>query len=601
MGKAGFRHFLLLAVGALALAAPAVAGAAGVGQARVAKAGAVPAATGKEAQSGSGIAVQARPKLIVAISVDQFSGNLFEAWRGRFTAGLKRLGNEGIVYANGYQTHGATETCPGHSTLLTGRHPKNTGIIANGWYDVTEGRDVYCMEDAAMRPAHDPEAEATEGRSTRNLKVSTLGDWLKAQSPKSRVIAVSGKDRGALNMGGHKADAAFWFASGYGFTTSVPAGQPGEAALAPLAGFNRALQADWRANPPMWTYADPQCRALEAEWQFGEQHWRSQVPPASWTSGSPEVVLKSQYPVSPLLDAITLDAARTLIDHYKLGRGEAADLLAVSLSATDLIGHRYGTAGPEMCDQMVRLDQVLGAFLNDLEKLGVPVMVVLSADHGGIDFPERLAKQGYGAAGRLAPRPWMAEVNAQVRQQLGLDWDPLTTTDGGTDINQIYVVDRSGKRPPADVRERVLKAAVPLINGRPDVEAAYSLETLLATRVDRAKPVDELSLQERFALSTDKERSGDISVAFRPYQQFKIARPDRTLTGHGTVWNYDRRVPILFWWPGVAPQERPLPVPTVDIAPTLAHVLGLQPDEPLDGQCRDLADFGTGLCKATLP
>ncbi len=376
----------------------------------------------------------------------------------------------------------------------------------------------------------------------------------------------------------------------------MPAGQSGEAALAPLAAFNTALRADWKANPPQWTYADEQCRALEASWTFGEQVWRSQVPPLTWGEDNAEASGKGQYSVSPLLDAATLDAARALIDHYKLGQDEATDLLAISLSATDLIGHRYGTAGPEMCDQMVRLDRMIGAFLTDLEKLGVPVMVVLSADHGGLDFPERLVTQGYETAGRMAGRAWLADINAQLRQTLKQDWNPLTASSGGANISQISVVDRAGKRPPADVRARVLKAAVPLINSRADVDAAYDLETLLATPVDRARPADELTLQERFALSTDKERSGDITVAFRPYQQYWPARPGRSVTGHGTVWNYDRRVPILFWWPGITPQERPLPMPTVDIAPTLAHVLGLQPEQPLDGQCRDLADFGTGSC-----
>lgn len=585
MGKRVLRHFLLAAAGAAVLAAPVMAADPGAPGEAAVKTGAVTTA-----------AVQPQPKLVVAVSIDQFSGNLFEAWRGRFTAGLGRLGNGGITYANGYQTHGATETCPGHSTLLTGRHPSKTGIIANGWYDVAAGRDVYCMEDTAMRPAHNPQAEASEGRSARNLRVSTLGDWLKAQSPSSRVVAVSGKDRGALNMAGHKADAAFWYAAGYGFTTSVPAGQPGAAALVPLAAFNRSLQESWRANPPVWTYADAQCRALEADWTFGETVWRSQLPPVTWEAAKGVENLKAHYAASPFLDEATLAAARELIRHYKLGQGEAVDLLAVSLSATDYIGHRYGTAGPEMCDQMVRLDRMMGAFLKDLEAMGVPVMVVLSADHGGLDFPERLVTQGYSTAGRLPPLPWLAEVNGQLRRQLGLDWDPLTTTDEGGDINQIYVVDRAGKRPAAAVRQRVLKAAVPLIGQRRDVTAAYDLETLLATKVNRAKPVDELSLQERLALSTDKERSGDITVSFGPYQQYKTARPGRMLTGHGTVWNYDRRVPILFWWPGIQPQERPLSVPTVDIAPTLAHVLGLRPDGEVDGQCRDLADFGTGPC-----
>lgn len=543
-------------------------------------------------------ALMPRPKLVVAISIDQFSSNLFGQWRSRYTAGLKRLGSEGIVYANGYQTHGATETCPGHSTILTGRHPKNTGIIANGWYDTATGKDVYCIEDHSMRPAHAPDAKPEAGRSTANLKATTLGDWLKAQSPASRIVAVSGKDRGALNMGGHRADGAFWFEDGYGFTTSVPAGQPGEPALAPLATFNRKLQEYWRTNPPVWTYADAQCRALETTYTFEGKPWQAQVPPQGWEAAKGEANMKGFFRSSPFLDEVTLDAARVLTQHYKLGRGPAVDVLAVSLSATDYVGHRFGTAGPEMCDHMMRLDRMLGAFLDDLETLGVPFIVVLTADHGGMDFPERLAAEGFRNAGRITPAAWLREVNGALRSKLGLGWNPLTTAGGGGDINQLYVVDKNGKAPSAKIREKIMAAAVEIVSKREDVAAAYGLETLLNTTVPASTPADELTLQQRMALSTAKGRSGDVTVAFRPLLLPSRASPGRYLASHGSVWDYDRRVPILFWWPKAPAQERPMPIPTVDIAPTLAHVIGIQPDKAIDGQCRDLGDFGSGACPA---
>lgn len=572
MGGRGIRKLLVAAFGVAALGISA-------------SAAAVPDAGRK--------VVQPRPKLIVAISVDQFSSDLFNGWRGRYSRGLKRLGNEGITYPNGYQAHAATETCPGHSTLLTGRHPSGTGIIRNDFYDPVRAREVYCLEDPLMRPAHNPDADPTEGRSSRNLKVSTLGDWLKAQSPRSRVLAISGKDRGAILMGGHKADGEFWLVPGHGFTTFVPAGQSGEKALAPVAALNRRIQDEWSWKPavPDWTYADESCKALEREWVIDGQTWRSQVPPTAWDVNSPTFI-RDQFMASPLLDELILEGARHLIQTYKLGQGEATDLLAVSLSANDYIGHRYGTQGPEMCDQQVRLDRELGRFLNDLEQLGVPFLVVLSADHGGLDFPERLNAVDRREAGRVESQAFMREVNAALRGQLGLDYDPLHASG----LDQLWVVDRNGRSPASDFRKKVVEVALPLLRQRPEVEAVFDREVLLNTPVDRTRPVDELSLQERFALSTVADRSADISVALKPFLQTTMPEPGVSMTGHGTVWNYDRRVPILFWWPGVTPQERPLPVPTVDIAPTLAHTLGIQPEADLDGTCRDLADFGTGSC-----
>ena len=159
-----------------------------------------------------------KPTLIVTIVVDQFSSNLFNQYRERFTGGLHTLTDHGLVYPYGFQQHAMTETCPGHSTVLTGVNPTSSGIPANDWIDRATGQEIYCL--AA------PENTLAHGRNTDNgpvgpgqLRATTLADWLKAASPTSRVYAVSGKDRGAINLAGHHPDGAVWMTDGFGFTT----------------------------------------------------------------------------------------------------------------------------------------------------------------------------------------------------------------------------------------------------------------------------------------------------------------------------------------------------------------------------------------------
>jgi alkaline phosphatase len=167
-------------------------------------------ATGAAAQSDQ------RPHIIVAISVDQFSADLFAEYRPLFTSGLRRL-QDGVVFPDGYQSHAATETCPGHSTILTGSRPARTGIIANEWYDQSLSRadkKVYCTED----PSQPGSSSTNITVSAQFLKAPTLGDRMKAADARSRVVSVAGKDRAALMMGGHAIDQA-WFWSGKSFTT----------------------------------------------------------------------------------------------------------------------------------------------------------------------------------------------------------------------------------------------------------------------------------------------------------------------------------------------------------------------------------------------
>lgn len=526
------------------------------------------------------ISAKPDPKLVVVISIDQFSANLYAQHRPEFVGGLATL-SQGLVYPNGYQSHAFTETCPGHSTLLTGKHPNKTGISANDWYDRETGKQAYCLGDASVTLADDPKGRAV---SPANMVATTYGDWLKAVSPNSRVFGVSGKDRGAITMSGHNADGQFWYQPGFGFTTFVRADQTAEARLKPVAALNAKLAADLKKHPFVWDYAKAsakRCKALEADYETGGRKWRAALPgpvPASAADKQRDLY------ASPYTDAVTLELAQSLRETYGLGDGLQVDVLTISLSATDFIGHRYGTRGPEMCDQVARLDERLGEFLKSLDKVKGGVLVALSADHGGADFPERLHDEGYDT-GRVLSRPWLAKLNAQVRADLGLTWDPLVA-DGG--IDQIYIVGPDRKTPTVLDRARIGAAALALVKRDPAVAEAFDSNAILTMEpAPEDAAIEELSVAERLRRSAYPGRVGDILVAFKPH--LTPATPGTTyVSTHGSPWDYDRRIPILFWWKGVTPHERVLPLDTVDIAPTIAAATGIKPPADVDGVCRSL-------------
>ncbi len=523
-------------------------------------------------------AERASPSLIVTVVVDQLSANLFNQYRSQFTGGLKTLADQGMVSINGYQTHGVTVTCAGHSTVLTGAHPARSGIPANDWIDTTTGQETYCLAAPQNTLAH--------GKNTDNgpvgpeqLSASTLGDWLKTESPESRVYGVSGKDRGAINLAGHKADGAFWLTDNFGFTTYVEPGQSAEARLAPVTALNARMIDRFTREAPSWTYSNAACRRLEGRWTIAGQTFDSKVPPADFRLDN-----------SPILDELTIEGAIELLDSQQLGRRGVTDMLGVSLSATDRIGHSYGTQGPEMCEQMLRLDAALGVFLDRLSTIPGGAIVVLTADHGGSDFPERSAVEGYPDAGRV-DRALQPRVNAALKARFGLDADPVVSSGGG-----FVIVDKDRKSLAEPLRSQVLAAAIELLNGEPQVALAVARDELLAEPVPASDNPEELSLRQRLRLSAVAGRSPDILRAWQSGLTGQ-GRVGGAISSHGSPWDYDRRVPIVFWWPGAQGQERFLPMRTIDIAPTLANLIGVKPDAPIDGRCMDLPQFAKGRCE----
>jgi predicted AlkP superfamily pyrophosphatase or phosphodiesterase len=538
-----------------------------------------------QAASAQSATSPAKPDLVVLVAIDQFGSLLFDKWRGSFKSGFKRIVDGSIVYSNAYQSHGLTETCAGHSTMLTGKHPGKTGIVSNEWYDTKTGKAVYCVADAEYSAAHDPKARKV---GPTLLMATTLGDWLKEQQPGSRVVAVSGKDRASITMAGHRADGVFWYEDDIGFTTFVAAGEDGATKLAPLAMLNAKIQAESKTTPE-WAYFEESCRSLEDEYQFGNVTWRSKLPPElPGEEGKPPRKVRPVH----IIDPLTLEAARSLVGYYELGRRGVTDLLAVSLSATDFVGHGYGTQGPEMCDQMHRLDAQLGEFLKFLDDLGSKVLVVITGDHGGSDFPERLQRQGYPSAKRINGPALLASVNAELKQKLSLTANPLISQD----LVQFYAVNEDGRQLGEPTRSQVIDGAVNILNNRAEVEEAFTLKDLLSHKVSRSAP-SEYSLRDRYAQSVMAGRSGDIIVAYKSGVTTARAAPAQFLMGHAGPYRHDTAVPIIFWWHDAKPQTRILPIDTTAIAPTLANIVGVKTPGDLDGTCMDIGYPGAPNCK----
>jgi len=503
------------------------------------------------------------PRLLIVISVDQFSADLFDKYRPQFTAGLARLAT-GTVFHNGYQSHAATETCPGHSTLLTGDRPATTGIVANSWVNQNLSRSdktIYCAEDESAPGT----SSITYKASQLHLRVPTLGEFMKRQWPTSRNVAVSGKDRAAIMMGGHNPDAR-WYWDGKKFATDLGALPP------PAVDRANAAVVAAIATPPPPLVPDPYCATKATPYTL----------PGGMVVGNGVFARAAgdvnAFRASPQFDGAVLALAGALVQDMRLGSGQAPDLLSISLSATDYIGHGLGPGGQEMCLQLLSLDRSLGDFFRFMDSTGVDYAVILSADHGGLDIPERLQAKGVKDAVRVDKNLTATNVGKTIAAKLGVQ-GPVLLGDVSGDV----YIDEALK---GGERARALSEALAIYRAHPQVQAAFSRQQIEATAMPAGDPV-KWSLIERARASYDRERSGDIVVMLKPHVM-PIAEPHAGFVAtHGSPWDYDRRVPILFWRAGEPSSQPEAHMETADIMPTAAAILGLSTDfGRIDGHCR---------------
>lgn len=510
------------------------------------------------------------PRLIVAISVDQFSADLFAQYRPHFTGGLKRLSG-GAVFPSGYQSHSGTTTCAGHATMLTGARPSRSGIIANDWFDLglpREDKQVYCAEDTRV-PGSTSSAYTA---SPRHLLVPTMGDMMRRRDSRSRVVAVAGKDRSAMMMGGHNPNQRWWWHN------SAFIGEAGVAIPEAVTAVNAEVAAAYaapRGPQPM----PPVCDALRRPIALPS----GPVGEGRFERGGND---RLRFRASPEQDGFTLELAERLRADMALGEGPATDLLAISLAATDYVGHRFGTQGPEMCGQVFALDAMLGGFFDRLDAAGIDYVVMLTADHGGQDIPERATIQG-GSGERADAGLRARNMGRVIGERLGLA-GPVLFAAGVT--GERYI-DRN--LPEAD-RARVLEAAVAAYRAHPQIAGVFTRAEIAATP-NPSGPPDMWTPLQRVRASWHPQRSGDFYIMLRPYVT-PIPTPSLdSIATHSVGADQDRRVPILFWRRGIAPFEQPQAVETVDIMPTLAALIEL-PVTPgsIDGRCLDL-DAGPSI------
>ena len=510
------------------------------------------------------VAPKGPPKLIVVISVDQYSADLFGKYRAAYEDGLARLA-KGAVFPSGFQSHAATETCPGHSTITTGYRPANTGIIANNWVDQSvtrKDKKVYCSEDETV-PGTDSSNYTV---SDKHLKVPTLGERMKIADPRTRVVSVAGKDRAAVMMGGHNVDELWWW-DGKAFVSYAGRKEP-----AVVTRANTAITA-LIAAPQSGLPIPASCTARDKAIDIGGG---KTVGTGRFTRASGDA---KAFRASPAFDSSIFALAAGLVQDMKLGQGPQTDIITVGASATDYVGHGFGTDGAEMCIQMGELDRNIGGFLAVLDATGVDYQVALTADHGGNDLPEREVLEGIPEAQRADVALAPAVIGKVIGQKLGITVPLLF---GDIPNGDVWV---STAITPAQ-RKTVLAEAIAAYKALPQVAEVLTAAEIAATPMPSGQP-ENWTIRQQARASFNPTRSGDLLVFLKPRVTPIPVPSTGYVATHGSPYNYDRRVPILFWRAGVTGFDHPAGIETVDIAPTLANIIGLKLPG-VDGKCLDL-------------
>jgi predicted AlkP superfamily pyrophosphatase or phosphodiesterase len=493
----------------------------------------------------------APPALIVWITVDQLGGDLLDHYRPVWTGGFRRLLSEGRFYTNASHDHGRTVTAAGHASLSTGVHPSTHGIVGNAWYERSGDRWVQMSNvgDSTVRTV----GAGLPGVSPRNLMSTGLADWLVEANPASLVASVSGKDRGAILPAAHVKGHVYWFEPAGGFVTST---YYRDTLPAWVTRFNNEVVTRYMVDT-VWTFSapastvhlsSPDTAAHEGDGTHTFfPHRLSAVRP------NPDAnTLRVWMERTPLADAATLDFAEAMVTELGLGRDASVDLLAVSLSQTDAVGHVHGPFSREQLDNLYRLDRRLGAFFAFLDRtVGRDKYIVgLSSDHGVMTPPED-----------ARATPGSRRLTAAERQV----WQQIVTEAVSTDR--------------ATAPARIVAA----LKGQPAIADAWTTEEIM-----RRTPSDSIAVLMRRSLYPGRAGGTFSRDGVEAWLRANILGNERTGTTHGSPYWYDRHVPIIFMGPGVRAGRVHDRASTVDFAPTLASYVGVRYPGNLDGRVLSL-------------
>lgn len=506
------------------------------------------------------------PRLVVLIVIDQLPAWSFEARRPLLKGGIARLLARGRYYADAEYPYSSTYTAPGHAALGTGAPPAVTGIIGNEWWRRSQGASVESVTDPAA-PLLDAAGGAPHDKgaaSPRALRVGGVGDALRAQRPGARVVGVSLKDRGAILPTGQHPTLAVWYDPAQtAFTTSTWYAETVPPWLATLA---REHPVAPRLQGYVWQPRDPALyqRELGDDAQPGEPPAAASFPHPLADSANPAKAVRA----TPLGNALLVEAALAAVAGEGLGQDAIPDLLTVSFSGHDLVGHAYGQESWETLDMLLDTDARIADLLAGLDaSVGKDrYAVVLSSDHGVTRMVERTL-----AAGRPAGRITTDDLEQRCEQAATTLLGPAPDAAGwiaATRDPYIYLAPAASRLDP--VKARTLMRVL--------------ITTLLATRkLGYVVPVSRVAGrcaarsgdEQRMCWSVDLQESGDILYGARP--DFVVQDPDLDVTVHGTLNPDDRTVPVIVSAPNMAPSRSDARVSTLSVAPTLAHLLGIRP------------------------
>ncbi len=503
------------------------------------------------------VAVAQDTRLVVAISIDQLRSDLVERYESAFTGGFRRLLDEGYRYTQASHAHARTSTAPGHATLTTGVFPSRHGVIANSWHQRrgVQFERMYAVEDLDSPILGFENEPLLPGRSPRTMLRDGLPDWFGAFDEDSRRVSISRKDRAAIPMGGRNTEHVYWILPELGhFITSTHymSRYPGW-----LQDFNEEVMPGIMA-PEVWdTQVPPHLQSLaRADSAAYEGDGVHTTFPHVSTDENQDTSLAQHYVWAidqPRADDAVMALAGTMLDELDLGRDDRLDYLAISLSATDRVGHAYGPFSQEVLSTLINVDKLLGDFFELLdEEVGEGRWVVgLSADHGVAPNPEAAQAVGNTEAERVSLSEMTRALSALLNE---------ASRAGGS---------------PEEIAERLARS----------VEAA-GLAPRAYTHHDltRGEPADSFAILYRNSYYPG--RAWDILSRFGVDLRFgegdDLGSP--TGTNHETPYWYDRHVPMMFLGAGVVPGVSDAPVYTVDFAPTLAGLVGVPVPDDLDGR-----------------
>jgi len=503
----------------------------------------------------------ARPKLVVFIVVDQLRADYLVRYGGLLQHGFKRLTTQGAYYKDAAFPYLTTVTCPGHATIGTGTHPYRHGMISNAWYDRTTGRGITCNDDPGATDVGYAAGPAGPGDSATNMRVPALAEVM-AGSLKSRVAVMSMKGRSAIGLAGHTAGFVTWFGDRNAWKTSSVFSR------APVPWFVAYL----KGNPPERDAGKTWVRTLPAERYTYEDDAPGERGAGGWGATFPhpmgaadDAAYSAHWMQSPYLDEYLGRMAEAAVDKMHLGTQERTDFLGISFSSMDSVGHGYGPRSHEIQDMLVRLDATVGRLLDHLDKkVGAGnYLVALSADHGVADLPEQNAD-----GGRQPATTVRAVIEAAVKPALGGEGPSIAAFFGADVYFKPGIYDRLKADPTA------LRAATAAAEALPGVARVFRSEEISTAD---ARSSQDAQLRAA-ALSHFPGRSGDLTVLVKEHWIMTASG-----TTHGTLYDYDRRVPLILYGAGIRAGVHGEPATPADLAVTVATLIGVTLPSP-DGR-----------------